>query len=420
MQNKLLTFIRKQNMIAPGDHIICALSGGADSVALTFAMYLLKDKLDIRLSAAHFNHHLRGAESDRDEAFARDFCDRYEIPLFVGEGRVKPGKKGLEAAARDARYGFLRSLDGKIATAHTADDNAETVLLHLVRGTGLKGLGGIAPVNGNVIRPMLTVTRQDVERFCQEWCLSYIQDSSNDTDAFLRNRLRHKVMPILKEENPRLAENVSAMALRLRQDEDFLNQSAAHTADVEVLKAMHPAQRSRALEQLLKENGVREPEGIHIAQAEALLYSHKPSACIRFPGGITVARQYGRLVKLEDTAPAESVILPCPGSIHWNGFTVTAAPAEEIRNTADTFTVLPAGELVLRGREAGDAITLPGGTKSLKKLFIDRKIPASERLQIPVLADEAGILGVYSIGADTKRKAGALPAVQIRFEPKET
>ena len=419
MLNKLLTFIRKQDMIAPGDHIICALSGGADSVALTFAMYLLKDKLGIQLSAAHFNHHLRGAESDRDEAFVREFCDRYDIPLFVGAGRVKPGKKGLEAAARDARYAFLRNLNGKIATAHTADDNAETVLLHLVRGTGLKGLGGIMPVNGKVIRPMLTINRQDVEQFCQEWCLRFIQDSSNDTDAFLRNRIRHKVMPILKEENPRLAENVSTMALRLRQDEEFLSQSAAPVTDVQTLKAMHPAQRNRALERLLKESGVREPEGVHIARAEALLYSDKPSAKVTFSGGVTIARQYDKLVKREDTDIPQPAILPCPGSVQWNGYTVTAEPAKEIRNRDDTFTVLPKGELVLRSRESGDAITLPGGTKSLKKLFIDRKIPAPERLQIPVLADEAGILGVYSIGADINRRAEALPAVQIRFVPEE-
>jgi len=136
MLNKLLAFIRRYEMIAPGDSVICAVSGGADSVALLFAMYLLKEKLCIRLSAAHFNHRLRGGESDRDEAFVRDFCDRYDIPLFVGGGEVVPGKKGLEAAARDARYAFLKTLPGKIATAHTADDNAETVLLHLVRVRG--------------------------------------------------------------------------------------------------------------------------------------------------------------------------------------------------------------------------------------------------------------------------------------------
>ena len=167
MLNKLLGTIRKYDMIAPGDEIVCAVSGGADSVALTFAMYLLKDKLDIRLSAAHFNHHLRGEESDRDEKFVKEFCDRYDIPLYLGGGEVKPGKKGLEAAARDARYAFLRSLPGKIATAHTADDNAETVLMHLVRGTGLKGLGGIAPVRGRIIRPMLEITRRQVLEFLE-------------------------------------------------------------------------------------------------------------------------------------------------------------------------------------------------------------------------------------------------------------
>ena len=112
MQNKLQKFIREQNLIAPGDRIICAVSGGADSVAMLFALYLLKEKLKIQLEAAHFNHHLRGEESQRDEAFVRDLCDRYDIPLSVGEGQVSRGKKGLEAAARDARYAFLQSLNG--------------------------------------------------------------------------------------------------------------------------------------------------------------------------------------------------------------------------------------------------------------------------------------------------------------------
>ena len=219
MLNNMEAFLRRFSMIAPGDTVICAVSGGADSMALLFGLYLLKDKLGIALEAAHFNHHLRGVESDRDEQFVRDFCEGFRIPLHIGSGHVVPGKKGLEAAARDARYAFLRSLPGKTATAHTADDNAETVLLHLVRGTGLKGLGAIAPVSGNVIRPMLSVTRSQVEAFLAEYHVDHIQDSSNDEDDFLRNRLRHHVLPLLKAENPRLAENMSAMALRLRQDE---------------------------------------------------------------------------------------------------------------------------------------------------------------------------------------------------------
>lgn len=418
MLNKLLTFLRRYDMVSPGDHVICAVSGGADSVALLFAMYLLRDKLEIRLSAAHFNHHLRGEESNRDEAFVRDLCDRYDIPLSVGEGQVSRGKKGLEAAARDARYAFLKSLPGKIATAHTADDNAETVLLHLVRGTGLKGLGGIAPVNGNVIRPMLTVTRQDVEVFLEEWCLSCILDSSNAADEFLRNRLRHHVLPLLKQENPRLAENVSAMALRLRLDEECLaaNGQVPEQLSVEELKQMHPARRSRVLEAFLKAQGIREPEAVHISQLEALICSEKPSARVQFPGGMTIARNYDALALLDSREVLLPVALNSQETVQWGNYRITCGPAEYIENTTDTFTVNPEGPVILRPREQGDAIRLSGGTKTLKKLFIDRKISAALRDRIPVLSDDRGVLGVYGLGVHSDRAAAQLPAVMIKVE----
>ena len=418
MLNKLTAFIRQHEMVQPGDHVICALSGGADSVALTFGLYLLKDKLKLQLSAAHFNHRLRGEESDRDEAFVREFCHRYDIPLYLGSGEIVPGKKGLEAAARDARYAFLRGLPGKIATAHTADDNAETVLMHLVRGTGLKGLGGIAPISGNVIRPMLGVTRQEVEAFCTEWCLSYVEDSSNGEDAFLRNRIRHHVMPLLRQENPRFAENTSAMALRLRLDEEYLSQETLDTSRVDVLKAMHPAIRSRALEKLLKSYGIREPEAEHIALAEALVFSDSPSAAGHFPGGITVRREYDRLVREEAAGDLPQTHIACPGETElpqW-GLKLICCEAEEIVNTPDTFTVAVEGDLYIRSRQAGDSIRLNGGSKSLKKLFIDRKIPASRRHRIPVVLDDRGILGVYTIGADADRRADSLPAIRITIE----
>lgn len=418
MLNKILAFSRKYDMISQGDHIICALSGGADSVALTFALYLLKDKLEISLSAAHFNHQLRGAESDRDEDFVREFCDRYDIPLHVGSARVQAGEKGLEAAAREARYAFLRGLPGKVATAHTADDNAETVLLHLVRGTGLKGLGGITPVSGSVIRPMLAVTRQDVEAFIAEWGLPHREDSSNHTDQFLRNRLRHHVMPLLKAENPQLAENLSSMALGLRRDADYLEQAAGQASlSVSALRQLHPAIRARALEAFLRRSGVGEPEREHIQLAEALVFSGKPSASGNFPGNITVARRYDDLTVIEKPTALAPRQLPCPGTLEIPGFTVTCAPAREIIHTADTFTVSPQGDLILRARQPGDAIRTSGGTKSLKKLFIDKKIPADCRSSIPVLADEAGILGVYGIGPDLGRRAQTLPAIQIHIEP---
>lgn len=417
MLNELLSQIRKYDMIAPGDSVTCAVSGGADSMALLWGLYLLREKLSISLSAAHFNHNLRGEESQRDEAFVREFCDRFEIPLYVESGNVVAGKKGLEAAARDARYAFLGALPGKIATAHTADDNAETVLMHMVRGTGLKGLGGIAPVRGKLIRPMLKCTRQQVLAFLEEYHISFVEDSTNAGDAFLRNRLRHHVLPLLKQENPNLAENLSAMAMQLRQDEAVIAQMADYETlpGVAELRKCAPAVRSRMLERFLKENGVKEPERNHIALAESLVFSDNPSAKANLPGGITVQRKYDCLTVAADDMPFDAVILS-NGTVTANGLRITVQPAEEIINTANIFTVSPVGTMVLRCRQSGDEICLSGGTKSLKKLFIDRKIPAAKRLQIPVIADDAGVLGVYGIGVNLDRAAQKLPAVQIRFD----
>ena len=418
MQNRLLKFAREQNLIAPGDTVICAVSGGADSVAMLFALYLLREKLGITLEAAHFNHNLRGEESLRDETFVRELCARYEIPLHVASGEIRPGKKGLEAAARDARYTFLESLPGKIATAHTADDNAETILMHLVRGTGLKGLGGIAPQRGKLIRPMLGITRREVEDFLAEWHLPHVEDSTNETDAFLRNRLRHHVMPLLAAENPRIAENLSQMALRLREDEACLTRQSHYETlpEVETLRTLPSAVRSRMLERFLKENGVREPEDVHIAQAEALVFSESPSASAAFPGGVTLSRQYGHLTANPTGEAFTPVTLTCPGSAEAAGIRITCEPAGELAQSEDLLTVRPSGKISIRPRQTGDKIRLSGGSKSLKKLFIDRKIPAADRGRIPVVCDETGILGVYSIGVNLDRAAQILPAVTIRFE----
>ena len=420
MLNKMLTMIRRYDMVRPGDRVVCAVSGGADSVALLLAMYLLREKLEISLEAAHFNHRLRGEESNRDEAFVRDLCDRYDITLHVGCKNVVCGEKGLEAAARDARYAFLATLEGKIATAHTADDNAETILMHLVRGTGLKGLGGITPVRGNLIRPMLQVTRTQVLDFLREYHQDFVEDSSNATDAFLRNRLRHHVMPLLLQENPRLSENLSDMAMRLRLDEEALNPQldVSDGLDVAQLKSMQPAVRSRVLDAFLKNAGVKEPDAANIALAEKLVFSSKPSARAEFPGGVTVCRQYHRLVRISKEEALTTIPLQCPGitDVPQLGLRVYCEDAASIVNEETVFTVQPVGQLSLRGKMAGDTITLSGGSKSLKKLFIDRKIPADRRDRIPVVADAEGVLGVYGIGVNLQRRAQRLPAVQIRIE----
>ena len=382
MLNKLQGFISQYKMIQPGDYVICAVSGGADSVALLFA--------------------------------------RFDIPLHVGVGQIKAGKKGLEAAARDARYSFLMSLGGKVLTAHTANDNAETVLMHLVRGTGLRGLGGIAPVNGRLLRPMLNVTRHEVMAFLDEYHLPCVEDSSNHTDQFMRNRLRHSVMPLLEAENPRLAENLSAMAMRLRKDDQLLEELAQDSATVNVtkLRALPESLRSRVIVNFLKNGGVREPEAEHIDAIGRLIDSDKPSARIMLGNGIKVARRYDTIEFQESVEELEEIALPCPGTIVLEniGVRICCEPAVCVVDTADAFTIIPKGQIVIRSRQAGDRIRLYAGTKDLKKLFIDRKIPAIRRMQIPVLSDDAGVLGVYGFGVSRERLAFDETAVLIRFE----
>ena len=414
MLNKLQLFITEQELVQPGEEVVCAVSGGADSVALLFALYLLKEKLQIRLSAAHFNHHLRGAESDQDQAFVEEFCSRYDIPLYKGGAAVETGPKGLEAAARDARYGYLKTLPGRIATAHTADDNAETVLMHLIRGTGLKGLGGIAPKSGKLIRPMLTVTRQDVMAFLQEWNLPHVEDQSNHTDQFLRNRLRQHVMPLLNRENPRLAENVSAMAMQLRQEEHYLSRQVELTDRVSVLREMDPALRNRALESFLRQQGVKEPQREQIQLLKCLVFSNNPSARGAFPGGITIGREYDRLIRLpqEEAPETAELALGSQKLPQWK-MEIHVSQAQSLEQGKTVFTVQPEGKIVVRSRLPGDRIRLPGGSKTLKKLFIDEKIPAWERPFLPVLADEKGVLAVVGIGVNLDRVAKELPAVRI-------
>ena len=292
--------------------------------------------------------------------------------------------------------------------------------MHLVRGTGLKGLGGIAPINGKYIRPMLMCTRQQVLAFLEEYHIAYREDSSNQTDDFLRNRVRHHVMPLLRKENPKISENLSATAQRLREDETTLSSLSQFEAlpDIEALRKMPQALRSRILEAFLTRCGTPEPNAAHIALAEAVVFSDNPSARATFPGGVVLSRRYDRLEQLQSLPPLETIILPNQGTLELPplGLRIITEPAGNLENTKTCFTVVPQGTLTLRCRLEGDSIRLSGGTKSVKKLFADRKIPASQRLQIPIVADDRGILGIYGIGVHQSRTAETLPALQIRFE----
>ena len=405
MLNKLQQFVRAYDMIHSGDHIICAVSGGADSMALLFAMKLLADKLNIQVSAAHFNHHLRGNESNADADFVAEFCQGYQISLYSGEANVVAGKKGLEAAAREARYAFFKTLPGIVATAHTADDNAETVLMNMIRGTGLKGLGGIAPVKPSLIRPMLSVNRSDVMAFLDEYHIPHIEDSSNATDDFLRNRLRHHIMPLFKEENPRFADNTSDMALRLRDDEALLATTTTDVSSVSALQKMERGQRARQLVSYLKSCGVKEPEAEHIKLLDKLVFSDNPSAKASFPNGVCISRNYDMLEVRVPVCSIEPTKLANPGTTVFKDLGISVSCDNKVTpGCEDVYLVASSGEIYIRSRHSGDVMRLQGGSKTLKRLFIDRKIPASKRDAIPVFADENGVLAVLDVGVNLERK----------------
>lgn len=218
--------IRRFAMLRPGERVLVALSGGADSVSLL----LVLQKLGYEVRAFHLNHCLRGAESDRDEAFCRALCAERGVPLNVGRCDIAALSQGkaVEETARRERYRLLeQAAEGdKIATAHTADDNLETVLFHLVRGSGAKGVSGIPPVRGAVIRPLLFAERREIEAFLRENGQDYVTDSSNLSDDYTRNRLRHSVLPVLRGINEQAAQAALRLGEQLRQDEACLDRKS--------------------------------------------------------------------------------------------------------------------------------------------------------------------------------------------------
>ena len=423
-------------LLPRGGTVLCAVSGGADSVYLLHRLALLRAPFacDFTLVAAHYNHRLRGAESDRDEAFVRRFVeglvppgsvhtwcwDHQEAPeppvrLIVGGGDVAAEAKrrgqGIEETAREMRYAFLyetaRAVGADvIATAHTADDNLETILLHLVRGSGLQGLTGIAPKQGMVVRPLLSTTRREIEDYLRLYGIPHMEDSSNADERYARNRMRRQVIPLLEGFNPALRENSIDTIRYLRADNDCLNAQAERIAAqaqvteggvsiaaAAVARAPDPL-AVRAVRQLLAvtAGGTTNCAAAHLEAVVALCRGDSPSAEARLPGGRTARRVYDRLVitdrppppPLEPFAPRRGEN-PVPGT-DWT-----------LRLDAG-----PWPGLVVRPRQPGDEIVLPGRSRrSLKKLFIDQKIPRRWRERVPVLADAGGVLAVAGLGPNT-------------------
>jgi tRNA(Ile)-lysidine synthase len=427
------------DMLPEGSRVLCACSGGADSTAL---LHLLCHTPGLTVAAAHYNHALRGADADRDERFVRQLCQRLGVELFCGRGDVAAYASqhhlGVEEAARKLRYAFLEETADRygfdrIATAHHAEDNAETILWNLVRGSGTRGLSGIPPVRGKIIRPLLNVTRPQIEAYLRENGLSCVFDSSNRADDNPRNRIRHHVLPLLMAENPSAMEHIAAAAESLRSDDAYLSALAQTFITDHLQDGALPIPELLALPEPVGARVLRSLCGSvqrkHIEAVYALCRSGKAHAEAHLPGQ-QVRKEYGRLCfsSTPETAdfrreiPFGTTDLP-EFSLH-----ILREPArifDEIHNSFNTFFFKNdsiRGKIFVGCGRGSDSIRLSGRgcTKTLKKLFQEAKLPPAQRRATPVLYDDDGVIAVFGFGiAERCAARPGDPAERIEFLPED-
>lgn len=408
------------DLIRPGDRVLCAVSGGMDSVYLLDQMRHILPTRGAEVLAAHYNHRLRGEESDRDERFVRALCDKWEISCVVGYG---DGSARSEAAARNARYAFLQQTAEElhcawILTAHTADDQLETMLLNLARGAGLRGLAGIPPRRGKILRPMLDQDRALIARYLEKLELPHVEDSTNEENRYARNRIRHEAVPALRSVNPQAVRHASEAADSLREDEAFLQSLAveAMRADdapgvsLSVLRALARPVRARVFRLLFGER----LELQHVEALHAFCQEDAP-ASLDLPG-VRARREQGRLFRLSEPVPLPEFAL-APGLIRTlpeHGLRVIVTDREQLDEIYDSLTVYRfksteiRGKLFFTARKPGDALRLSGRgcTKRLSDLLAEAGVGASERDLVPVIRDDLGAVA-------------ALGFVCERLEPQE-
>ncbi len=438
MKAEVARYCREAGLFSAGDRVVCALSGGADSMAMLWCLHSLQAELGITVAAAHFNHRLRGAEADRDEAFVRAFCAGRGIALTVGSADVAKYAavhgKSVEEAARECRYAFLQALPcDKLATAHTADDNAETVLLHLLRGSGLRGLCGIPPLRGSIVRPLLSVTREQVAAFLRAENIAWVEDSTNAEEFCTRNRLRRRVMPELRVLSPRFSEHLTTQSRLLREEDAYLDELAAALLREEngvfacaPLREAPPVLQRRALRLMTRRLLPQDVSFAHISALQALLVSPDPSAQCDLPGGVIARRRYDGIELMRpspETFPETPLSVPGETLLPVPGLRITCEIAEnfeKIANTPFRFAIKydMITQSILRPRRTGDRMSTDGvHTKTLKKLFIERHIPRAQRGVTAVLAGGSDVLAVAGIGADARYiPAAGEPAVIIQIE----
>lgn len=426
---KIAGAISRWNMFPKGCMVIAGLSGGADSMALTHYLYRHSGQLGIHLTAAHVNHGLRGAEADEDEAFVRSFCAECGIELKVlhtdVRRRAEEKSQGIEECGREVRYSFFRSLcgSGKIATAHTLSDSAETVLMNLAKGTGERGLCGIPPVRGNIVRPLIEITREEVEQYCTCYGLEYRTDSTNFSDDFARNKIRLHAVPIFREINPAFESAVCRMTQILRCDEDYFAAEAEKLLQraeicegcyrLDNLRQAPSAVLYRAAALAMQKAGASRLEYRHLQAAEeAIRAGHGGVTAV---GGIR-CRVCGNIFSVEapQAEPHEGWCVPfCPeGTLLPDGRVLELRPANVsnrenrgnfnkmlFNNFINYDTILNVRGFV-RGRRPGDVYEPAhrGVRKTLKKLFNETKIPLPQRRKMAVLEFGGSIVWVEGFG----------------------
>lgn len=441
MLNQIRKTIETHSMLERGDHLVVAVSGGPDSVALLRVLALLADEFQLRLTAAHLNHGLRKEEADRDEAFVRRLSAGMGIACICKKMDIRALQEGkgqsLEEIGREERYRFLHETAEqcgavKIAVGHHRDDQAETVLHHLLRGSGTAGLRGILPVrDGRIIRPLLDVGRAVILEFLRREGLAYMTDSSNESPLFLRNRIRNELIPeLVAHYNPQLIGGLCQTAGIIRREDDYLRGVvrqiigrwgiAPGCEEVALplpdFLALHEAIQGRIIKCLLEgaapwRNGI----GYRHIEAVLILARRAGGRCVSLdlPFRIRVERERGILrIRREEerggrkTPPRFEYRVEVPATIHLSEIdrTIRLEWIEkpllgEMKNRQETAFMdyeCMTPPLILRNMRPGDRVEPlgTGGTKKLKDYFIDRKIAARRRGEIPLLVDAGSIVWI--------------------------
>lgn len=414
---KVIDTINEYSLLENVNSVAVGVSGGADSMCLLHILSLLKDKYGIILRAVHINHNLRGDEALRDERLVRDYCREKDIELTVHSVDINALSEklgiGTEECGRRVRYEcFAEAGCDAVAVAHSLSDSVETTVYNLLRGTGIKGLCGI-PVKRepNIIRPLIDCTREEIEAYCKKENIPYITDSTNLTDDYTRNYIRHNIIPSFKRVNSSSVSNISRACNVLREENDFIEKSALELIkevkkgegyDCEGLLKAHPAVRKRAVLLLLYEFMKKQPLYVHTELVNSVIVAD--GGRVELAKGVYATVRNGLLSftqKEEKVQPWEVRLPDRRAETPYGVYSI--CPCEYDPKNKNSFDADKTdGEYILSSRREGDRLTFKerGISKSLKKLFNEAKIPLAQREKIAVLRDGENIVWVEGFGVN--------------------